>query len=73
MPRWKELKKYLDKNGWELIRSTDHYYYQKVNIDGSTYFTKVSRGSGEISKSTFKYILSHQLHISKEEFNKGSK
>ena len=30
MPRWKELKKYLDNNGWILYKNTDHYYYKKI-------------------------------------------
>lgn len=30
MPRWKELKKYLDNNGWQLFKDTDHYYYKKI-------------------------------------------
>lgn len=73
MPRWKDLKKYLDNSGWVKYKSSDHDYYKKINNDGSYQFCKVSRGSKEISKSLFQHILKHELKISKEDFNKGLK
>ena len=30
MPKWKELKRFCDKDGWELYKDTDHYFYQKI-------------------------------------------
>ena len=27
MPKWKELKRFCDKDGWELYKDTDHYFY----------------------------------------------
>ena len=66
MPKWKELKRYLDKTGWELYRTTDHYYYRKGRLR-----IKCSMGSGEIHYQQWRYILTHELHITQEEFNAG--
>lgn len=73
MPRWKELKRYLDKNGWELYKTTNHYYYRKPSNDNAFMYSKVSMGSGEIPKKLWKFILNHELHITQEDFNKGLK
>ena len=54
MPNWKELKRYCERDGWELYRETDHYFFRKVMPDGSLYRTKVSKGSGEIGKDLFR-------------------
>lgn len=70
MPKWKELKKYLDRDGWELYKNTDHYYYKKQGKNGEYSFCKVSRGSGEIGKNLWQSILKHQLKVTQEEFNK---
>ena len=48
MPRWKELKRYCDRDGWELYKETDHYFYRKILPDGTILRTKVSKGSSEI-------------------------
>ena len=48
MPRWKELKRFCERDGWELYKDTDHYFYRKIDDDGSIRMTKVSKGSGEI-------------------------
>lgn len=69
MPTWKELKRYCEKDGWELYKDTDHYYYRKVKENGDLLRTKVSKGTGEIGKNLFNEILKKQLHITKEEFN----
>ena len=71
MPSWKELKRYCDKNGWELYKNTDHYYYRKIMNNGEIYRTKVSRGSKEIGPKLWRTILKNQLHITQEEFNKN--
>lgn len=48
MPGWEELKKFCDRDGWELYKDTDHYFYRKIDDDGNIKLTKVSKGSGEI-------------------------
>ena len=73
MPRWKELKKYLDNNGWQLFKDTDHYYYKKLDNNGEYKYCKVFRGSKEIEKGLWRYILKHQLKITQEEFNEKIK
>jgi hypothetical protein len=70
MPKWKELKRFCDKDGWELYKSTDHYYYRKFMPDGSIKMTKVSRGSGEIHPHMWREILNRQLQVTEEYFNK---
>lgn len=45
MPRWKELKRFCERDGWELYKDTDHYFYRKIDEDGSMRMTKVSKGS----------------------------
>ena len=51
MPTWKELKRFCDKDGWELYRSTVHYFYRKYMDNGVLKRTKVSMGSKEIPKN----------------------
>lgn len=70
MATWKELKRFCDNDGWELYKNTDHYYYRKVESDGTIRRTKVSRGSGEIKHHLWREILKKQLGVSQEEFNK---
>ena len=48
MPRWKDLKRFCERDGWELYKNTDHYFYKKIDENENLRFTKVSRGSGEI-------------------------
>lgn len=69
MPSWKELKRYCDREGWELYRETDHYFYRKVLSDGTIYRTKVSKGSGQIGASLWQEIMKRQLHTTQEHFN----
>lgn len=69
MPRWKELKRFCDNDGWELYKDTNHYYYCKIDADGNLLRTKVSKGSGEIHTRLFQEILKKQLLVSKEYFN----
>ncbi|MDE7476470.1 MAG: type II toxin-antitoxin system HicA family toxin [Lachnospiraceae bacterium] len=68
MPRWKELKRFCDKDGWELYKNTDHYYYRKIDENGIR-MTKVSRGSGEIHTNMWREILKNQLQVTQEYFN----
>ena len=69
MPTWKELKRFCERDGWELYKDTDHFFYRKRLEDGTILRTKVSKGSGEIMKHLWHEIRGKQLHISQEEFN----
>jgi hypothetical protein len=70
MPRWKELKRFCEHDGWELYKQTDHFYYRKRDIDGNVRQTKVSKSSGEIHKAMWQTILKRQLQVTQEYFNK---
>lgn len=61
MPRWRELKRFCDRDGWELYKDTDHYYYRKIDDSGNIKMTKVSKGTGEIRPHMWKEILKKQL------------
>ncbi|MGN8945720.1 type II toxin-antitoxin system HicA family toxin [Bariatricus sp. HCP28S3_E4] len=65
MPRWKELKRFCERDG----KDTDHYFYRKIDDDGSIRMTKVSKGSGEIHTRMWKEILKKQLKVTQEYFN----
>lgn len=69
MPKWKELKRFCDKDKWKLYKDTDHYYYRKVDNNGNIRKTGVSKGSGEIPKNLWQEILKKQLQVTKEYFN----
>ncbi len=58
-PKFKDLKRYCDHNGWVLVRDTDHWYYEKVLANGDVLSTKVSHAvhkaklaSGGVSNPT---------------------
>jgi len=70
MPRWKELKRFCEKDDWELYKVTDHYFFRKVDEDGSIRRTKVSKGSGEIPYHLWREIRNKQLKVTQEYFNK---
>lgn len=71
-PRFRELKAYCEKNGWALIRKTDHYYYEKVLPDGRVLRTRVSMAlHKEIPRQLWQRILSRQLQVTEEEFYRG--
>lgn len=70
MPKWKELKRFCENDGWTLYKQTDHYYYRKILPDGSVLTTKVSKGSKEIPKTLWQHILKKQLKTTQEDFNK---
>ena len=69
MPRWRELKRFCENDGWELYKDTDHYYYRKIDEKGNLKRTKVSKGSGEIHSHMWQNILKNQLMVTKEYFN----
>ena len=72
MPGWKDLKRFCEKDGWELYKTTDHFFYRKRDENGNLLRTKVSMGTGEIKKHLFKQILKKQLMVSEEYFNSKS-
>lgn len=68
-PKFGDLKKFCDKNGWVEIRNTDHWYYEKVLADGTVLRTKVSHAlHKEIPKHLWKRILEKQLKITEIDF-----
>ena len=69
MPRWNELRRFCERDGWSLYRESDHYYFEKVTIDGKIKRTMISRGSGEIHYKLWHRILKQQLKVSQEYFN----
>lgn len=70
MPSWSELKRFCDRDGWELYKNTDHYFYRKIDGNGNIKRTKVSRGTGEIKGHLWQMILKKQLQVTEEKFNK---
>ena len=70
MPTWKELKRFCERDGWELYKNTDHYFYRKIESNGNIKRTKVSRGSSEIHHNLWREILRKQLQVSEDYFNK---
>lgn len=69
MPQWKELKRFCDRDGWELYKDTDHYFYRKTDGNGNIRRTKISKGSGEIKGHLWKEILKKQLQVDIKYFN----
>lgn len=68
-PRFGDLKRYCEKDGWVLIRDTDHWYYEKVLTNGVVLQTKVSHAvQKEIPGHLWKRILRKQLQITEKEF-----
>jgi hypothetical protein len=69
MPSWKELKRFCDRDGWVLYKTTDHYFYRKLDGNGNIRQTKVSKGTGEIHGNLWNEILRKQLQVTIEYFN----
>lgn len=69
MPSWKELKRFCERDGWELYKITDHSYYRKVDENGNIRHTKVSNGTGQIYGYLWDEILKKQLQVTLEYFN----
>ncbi|EGW40136.1 hypothetical protein [Desulfosporosinus sp. OT] len=70
MPSWRELKRFCERDGWELYKDTDHCFYRKIMDDGSLKRTKISKGTGEISPRLWKDILKKQLQVDEGYFNR---
>lgn len=73
MPKFRDLKRYCEKNGWVQVGSgRDHYYFEKVLPNGDLLRTKVSHSLGkEIPYHLWQNILKKQLKITQEEFNRS--
>jgi hypothetical protein len=69
MPTWKELERFCKKDGWELYKETDHYFFKKKEENGDLKLTKVSKGTGEIKGHLWMEILKRQLKVTLEYFN----
>ena len=72
MPKKQQARKYLRRvrNGWVLVRDTDHEYYEKTLPDGRKLRTKLSHGNGEIPPKIWRVMLK-QMEITEEEFYAG--
>jgi hypothetical protein len=59
LPKFRDLKNYCERTGWELYKEkSDHYYYRKILPDGTVLKTKVSYVLGkEIPFHLFQDIL----------------
>ena len=69
MRKWKDLKRYCERDHWELYKETDHYFFRKILEDGTVLRTKVSKGTGEIRGHLWQEILHKQLQTTQEHFN----
>lgn len=68
-PKFGDLKRYCERDGWVLIRNTDHWYYEKTLLNGNVLQTKVSHATHkEIPAHLWKWILKKQLQISEKDF-----
>lgn len=71
-PKFGDLKRYCEKNGWILVHNKDHWYYEKVLADGSLLRTRVSHAvNKEIPRQLWQRILKKQLRITEQEFWKS--
>lgn len=70
MPSWRELKRFCEKDGWELYKDTDYYFYRKLDEDGTIKRTKISKGTGEIKYHLWREILKKQLKVTDDYFNR---
>lgn len=71
-PTFRDLKRYVERDRWTRVRSTDHWYYEKVLPDGRVLRTKVSRAlHREIPRHLWERILKHQLQTTEDEFRKS--
>lgn len=63
------MRRFCERDGWELYKNTDHLFYRKRDADGSIRRTKVSNGTGEIRGHLWREILKKELQVSEEYFN----
>lgn len=70
MPSWRDLERFLKRDGWKMIRQNGRdKIYEKTLPNGEVLRTAVSKGTGEIGKGLFDRILKQQLRIDKAYFN----
>lgn len=69
MPSWRDLRRFVENDGWTFVREGVDSIYTKQLADGNILRTRVSKGSGEIGKALFARILKQQLKVTKEYFN----
>ncbi len=69
MPSWKDLRRFVENDGWTFEREGIDSIYTKQLNDGTILRTRVSKGSGEIGKALFARILKQQLKVTKEYSN----
>lgn len=68
-PTWEEFREFLEHDGWELVRATDHDHFRKTLPDGEILRTSASRATRtSMSPGRFRAILSYLLRISADEF-----
>jgi len=44
-PKFGDLQRYCERDGWVLIRNTDHWYFEKTLSNGNVLQTKVSHAT----------------------------
>ena len=69
MPSWRDLRKFCERDGWDLYKDTDLYYYRRDDETGNVRRVKVSKGTGEIGYHLWREILSKQIQVTMEYFN----
>ena len=73
MPTWSELRRYLKKEVWlatlKIGNPSRHVHQGSSKRD--VLQCRVSHGTGETPPYVWKRILSHQLQITVEEFNRN--
>lgn len=70
MHKWTDLKQFCEKDGWELYKQTNRWYYRKIMPDGTLKRVKVYMEDSEIHISMWKEILERQLQVSQDYFYK---
>lgn len=70
MHKWTDLKQFCEKDGWELYKQTNRWYYRKIMPDGTLKRVKVYMEDSEIHISMWKEILGRQLQVSQDYFYK---
>lgn len=68
-PSWDEIEQFCRVDGWEVVRSTSHTFWQKILPSGHVLETHVSFASSKsMSPGRFSSILRTQLKVTKVEF-----
>ncbi len=68
IPTKRQIRRFLDADGWEKVRSNDHERYTKTLGDGAVLRTKVSHGRGPAFPSVglWNKVWRHQLALESE-------